>query len=188
MTSNWIPLQSIPRGGSVLRLDEPSLWETPLREFGIPCRIVEPVRAEVSILPQDKGVLFRGKITGVVAQPCNRCAEESITVINHSFDSFEPLPHDPLRPVDEDEVEEDEADEAVIRLTPYGGNVEVNPAALAWEEFSLALPVNPVCSESCKGLCPVCGNNRNNEGCTCSVDAGDPRLAALRGLSLNGKK
>lgn len=189
MADNWIPLQSVPQGGSLLRLDDQSLWETPIREFGIACRIVEPVRAEISILPQEKGIFFRGRITGTVILPCNRCSDDSLFVIDHAFDSFEPLPVDPLRPRTEEDEEGDasEVDEAVVRLVP-GGGIELNPAALAWEELSLALPVNPLCNEGCKGLCPSCGCNRNQEACSCAPHEGDPRLAPLRGLTVNGKK
>ena len=173
-----------------MRFDEQSLWENPIGEFGIVCRIVEPIRAEVSILPQEKGVLFRGKITGSVALPCNRCSEESVAVIKHAFDSFESLPLDPLRPREGDEDDGDplEVDGAVVRLAPGGSGVELNPAALVWEEFSLALPVNPLCNAACEGLCPTCGCNRNQESCSCTPQKGDPRMAALRGFTVSGKK
>ncbi|MEO0296608.1 MAG: YceD family protein, partial [candidate division WOR-3 bacterium] len=26
-------------------------------------------------------------------------------------------------------------------------------------------PMKPLCKENCKGLCPVCGANRNNKNC-----------------------
>ncbi len=37
----------------------------------------------------------------------------------------------------------------------------------------LELPLAPLCREDCRGLCPVCGVNRNYE--TCSCEASDPR-------------
>ena len=58
-------------------------------------------------------------------------------------------------------------------------------AAVCWEEFVLALPVNPLCKTDCKGLCPQCGTNLNNGTCGCIPDEGDPRLAVLRGLTLH---
>ena len=35
------------------------------------------------------------------------------------------------------------------------------------EEFLLLLPIMPVCSDECKGLCPVCGKNLNIDRCDC---------------------
>ncbi|MGD0336505.1 MAG: DUF177 domain-containing protein [Candidatus Omnitrophota bacterium] len=35
------------------------------------------------------------------------------------------------------------------------------------EEIILDYPIKPLCSDSCKGLCPKCGANLNEGGCTC---------------------
>ena len=43
----------------------------------------------------------------------------------------------------------------------------------------LALPLTPLCSPDCAGLCPTCGANLNTESCTCETSALDPRWAAL---------
>ncbi len=185
MDTNWIPLHTVPAAGSLLRLEDQRLWEQPIGEFRIPCRIVKSIIAEITILPQEKGVLFRGNITGEVALPCDRCSEDSIVSIDHRFDGFEPFPADPYYMDDDREKAEAwESDAAVIRNAPFGRGIEINPTALAWEEFSLALPVKPLCTENCKGICPACGANRNTEDCACIRDEGDPRLAALRGLTL----
>ena len=207
MNTHWITLQSIPAGGKTLVLEDQAYWRDPMEEFGIPGRIVEALRAEIFILPQEQGVLFRGSITGVVALPCDRCADESLITLRHSFDSFEIYPSDPLagltrnaaekalsrkngRQPDreaEDLAEDADTDASVIRLAAHGRGLEVNPGALVWEEFSLALPVKPLCGENCKGLCPGCGCNRNRESCNCVSSGGDPRLAALRGLTITKK-
>jgi uncharacterized protein len=48
------------------------------------------------------------------------------------------------------------------------------------EQFYLTLPMKPLCQDDCRGLCPVCGVNRNRETCTCTSEWVDPRLEALR--------
>ena len=53
---------------------------------------------------------------------------------------------------------------------------------LMHEQFVLALPMKPLCSENCKGLCPSCGTNLNKASCECAPVWKDPRLAALEGL------
>lgn len=186
MKENWIPLSSIAVTGTTKTIEDQSFWESSLAEFAIPCRIIEPIIATLSILPQEDGILFRGSVTGTVAMPCNRCAEDTLVTIAHTFTSYEGIPADPymVHPAGEVEEKNAEIDEAVVRLMPHGRGVEINPSALAWEEFSLALPVKPLCSTACKGLCPTCGCNRNSDACTCEHDPGDPRLAALRGLTL----
>jgi uncharacterized protein len=42
------------------------------------------------------------------------------------------------------------------------------------------LPLKVTCREECKGLCPHCGKNLNQEQCSCSVTVEDPRWAALK--------
>ena len=41
------------------------------------------------------------------------------------------------------------------------------------------LPSRTLCREDCKGLCPVCGCDRNTIRCECQEKQTDPRLAAL---------
>ena len=189
MKENWIPLNSIAATGTTKAIEDQSFWESSLAEFDLSCRIIDPIIATLSILPQEDGILFRGAIKGTVSMPCNRCAEDTLVPIAHTFTSYEGIPADPYMILPAGELEETnaEVDEAVVRLIPHGRGVEINPAALAWQEFSLALPVKPLCSTACKGLCPTCGCNRNSDACTCEHDSGDPRLAALRGLTLTKK-
>ncbi len=49
----------------------------------------------------------------------------------------------------------------------------------------LELPMQPLCTPGCKGLCPQCGADRNVEPCSCDTEVVDDRLAALRALLNN---
>jgi len=44
----------------------------------------------------------------------------------------------------------------------------------------LAVPLKVTCREDCKGLCPHCGKNLNEEQCGCAVTLEEPRWAALK--------
>ncbi len=57
---------------------------------------------------------------------------------------------------------------------------EIDLKDIAEQGFCCALPITCLCSEDCKGLCPVCGCNLNAETCSCETDDIDPRLAALK--------
>lgn len=48
------------------------------------------------------------------------------------------------------------------------------------ENVLLEIPFIPLCNESCEGLCPVCGQNRNEHSCACKTENIDPRLAGLK--------
>lgn len=199
----WIPLKDIPAGGGEYEVDDQSVWQGPIAEFSLPFTIIEPLRGSVFLLPQDDGCLVRGRLTGRISAPCDRCAEPAEMAIDQSFDSFEPFPAQqsaqphaqddqrkhgkaaPAEPETDDDFED--VDAAVIRLSPSGQGVEISLSGLLWEEFLLALPTKPLCSAGCKGLCPSCGSNLNAASCSCKSEDGDPRLAALRGLTIEKK-
>lgn len=61
-----------------------------------------------------------------------------------------------------------------------GGVLDTRP--LLVEQVQLNVPMRPLCREDCRGLCPVCGANRNLEGCECKDESVDPRWAALAEL------
>ncbi len=50
------------------------------------------------------------------------------------------------------------------------------------EQVLLALPIKAICREDCKGLCPHCGSNLNQEQCNCTDPVQDPRWSALKDI------
>ena len=60
---------------------------------------------------------------------------------------------------------------------PLGADL-LDLAPIVHDACILALPLAPLCSEECRGICPECGANRNLEQCSC-VPEGDPRWSAL---------
>ena len=59
-------------------------------------------------------------------------------------------------------------------------NHQIDLAPLAREYLLLDLPITPLCRPDCRGLCPVCGINRNREHCEHEQQTGDPRFAVLK--------
>ena len=51
------------------------------------------------------------------------------------------------------------------------------------EEIIMSLPLRSLCSETCKGLCPKCGCNKNEKECDCVLSIPDPRWNALKAFS-----
>jgi len=77
-------------------------------------------------------------------------------------------------------LSEGESDESVIHLEP-GAHV-VDLSEVIREALILAIPIKPLCSPDCKGLCPVCGANLNEETCDCKSEKVDERWEGLSGL------
>lgn len=119
-------------------------------------------------------VVITGEIDSTVPVTCGRCLEELPARVRAVVDvRFIP------RPPTGDRVELGSDD---LDLDFYTGG-EVNLATLVESETALALPMKPLCREDCRGLCPVCGGNRNLVACGCPERAPDPRLAVLGDLA-----
>jgi len=56
-----------------------------------------------------------------------------------------------------------------LDLDVYSGET-VDLEALVREQIILLAPLKPLCSEGCRGLCPTCGVNLNQETCSCKVE------------------
>ena len=48
------------------------------------------------------------------------------------------------------------------------------------QNLTLSLSPSLVCRPDCAGLCPQCGQNRNEGSCDCDTAVIDPRWAALK--------
>lgn len=65
----------------------------------------------------------------------------------------------------------------------FDGDV-IDIAELVRDTLLAAQPLKLLCRPDCKGLCPVCGADRNDGECGCDRFVPDPRLAALRDFSV----
>ena len=123
----------------------------------------------------DGEVRVRGKFTGALECTCDRCLGQARFPLDSSIDLF-------YRPASDIACEEEvsiDAGEAEIGFYE-GGGLELED--ILREQILLALPMQRTCREDCKGICPVCGKNRNETGCQCKVEPADDRWGALRNL------
>lgn len=65
-------------------------------------------------------------------------------------------------------------------ILPEDAHIDLAP--LVREYMFLEVPISPLCKPDCKGLCPVCGENRNETSCDHDHESIDPRLSALKSL------
>ena len=65
-------------------------------------------------------------------------------------------------------------------ILPEDGHINLEP--ILREYMLLEVPISPLCRQDCKGLCPVCGENRNRTNCTHDTDSEDQRLSVLKDL------
>ena len=140
--------------------------------FTDPAWRLESVALEVE--PDGSDVFVRGRLAATMPQTCSRCLEDFAARIDAPVD-VRLVP----KPAGADSVElgADDLD------TDFYENDELDVTRVVANEATLALPMKPLCREDCRGLCRVCGANRNLTPCTCDTRPPDPRLAALRDLA-----
>ncbi|MFL5345176.1 MAG: YceD family protein [Hyalangium sp.] len=180
-----------------LKLDEPIALELLQEVLGgsgqnTGFRATRPSTLHASLRKVSGGVLVQGNFTAHVAAPCKRCLVDVTLDVPVSF-TLNLVPESLLRGDDTEDGEAEDreqgetagsfeledADEEVFN----GKTIDLDP--IVREQVLLALPMNAVCREDCKGLCAQCGQNLNEKQCGCEQKVIDPRLAPLMNIKLN---
>jgi uncharacterized protein len=138
-------------------------------------RVKGPVDLAIDVIKDAKKVRLTGRIRGTIECDCSRCLEPFAVPVDVALDLMF-LPAGENAGEDEREVGEDD-----LGVSFYKDDT-IDLAEVMREQFYLVLPMKPLCQEDCRGLCPVCGINRNRETCTCRSEWVDPRLDVLRSL------
>jgi uncharacterized protein len=129
---------------------------------------IGPLRFAATAQPLDTVVDVRGRLSTELEALCARCLQSVSMQLDIPF-------HEQFRKGEEgsesdaDEIEVNVVDSDRVDLKPY---VE--------ETLFMNIPYAPLCKESCRGLCPECGQNLNERACGCAADRIDPRLAELK--------
>lgn len=112
------------------------------------------------------GLYLEGTLNSELRMGCDRClspADQPVSVTLGDLLTHPPAPgSDPVLTI------------------PETGIYNLGP--LLREHFLLGTPTHPLCRPDCRGLCPQCGANWNEESCDHPEADIDPRLAALKSL------
>ena len=156
--------------GEINFLEDTIRQVTPLHVEG-EAELVSELLAEIRI---------QGKLTVEMECDCDRCLEPTRFPVETQFDLF-------FSPMTSDEGPGEVAlNEGDTELSFYEGGGDELEDVLR-EHILLTLPMQKLCREECKGICPQCGQNHNVASCTCDAKPGDDRWQALREVKLNSK-
>jgi len=140
---------------------------------GQPFHFEAPISFEVSLTNAGTGIVAQGSASARVLTPCSRCLCDSHLDLEAEVDGFYVLPgHDADLP------EEQEAE-----LIAEDLSVDLEPAIMA--AIVVELPFAPLHDDSCRGICPVCGADRNTDPCECVQAAPQSPFAALQDLHVD---
>jgi uncharacterized protein len=115
-------------------------------------------------------VVVRGTLRAPLQQECRRCLVPVTVTLSEEMTLV-------YLPATEPGMEDD----GDTRLFEESA-AELDLGQAVREEIILAIDPYVVCRPQCKGLCPHCGANLNEETCTCVAEDLDPRWDALRAL------
>jgi len=121
------------------------------------------IRGRVVVTRTPQGLLFQAHLEATTPAECVRCLESFEQPLQTDFTELYAF------------LRKNMGESGL--LYPDSGQIDLAP--LVREYMWLAFPIKPLCDPECKGLCPVCGINRNVETCDHHQEQIDPRLAIL---------
>jgi uncharacterized protein len=131
------------------------------------------------VLQQDRRIHLSGRLAARVQVECDRCLKAVELPVDSRF-KLQYVTAEDYEAQQAVELSEEDLDLSVFD----GEGIEIDQ--LVAEELLLALPAQVLCNENCKGLCSVCGVDRNSVACECQTAEVDPRWAGLKEL-LDGR-
>lgn len=132
---------------------------------------LSPARADVLIRKIGDEVMVKGRLTARLSFVCSRCLSPYEYPVNASFDLvFLPEDLDTMK----EELDEDDVDKMFYR------HRRLDLREIILEQLNLTIPLRPLCSEACEGICAVCGQLRQEGRCSCFVQEHVPSLQKLK--------
>lgn len=132
----------------------------------------KPMSLTLTATKSEGNIFIRGKIKTTVISCCARCLESFEYPVDTDMNlTFVPASERPQQ------VEDTSPD-----LEFYEGDT-IDLSRGMRDQILLAIPLKPLCKNSCRGLCPQCGVNLNVGSCNCHKVAFDSKFKILKELA-----
>jgi len=142
-------------------------------EIGDRVDLPGPLSVTGRVSRSNRKVVVTGSFTTQVQVECDRCLQPVELPVKSDFRV------ELITPEVYENTATAELVDTDLELSVFDGEA-VDIDELVREQLLLALPLRILCQETCKGLCPVCGSDRNGADCQCETAEIDPRWGALR--------
>ena len=143
-------------------------------------RFKGPVHVRLHAAIAGETVLIDGSAASRVDIPCSRCLDPFDLPIESNFSATAVA--EPSVPIAAETTDETELNAEDMDLIAYTGN-SIDLRKEIAQQIIMALPFNPLCSQTCKGLCSHCGANLNRTPCRCGTEEKGNPFAVLNTLS-----
>ena len=135
------------------------------REFSLPSGI----DYDLMLTNACEGILATGILTTHVVGTCDRCLSPAEFDVSGEVDEYY-LFEEP------EDTGDDDDDELDFSLVSADNTIDLSGALLS--TLVMETPFVVLCRPDCKGLCPVCGANLNEEDCGHAAQIEEDRLKA----------
>jgi uncharacterized protein len=146
----------LPRRAGEMR--EYSLSITDHEPVGIPLVAIPttgPIDLDLRLESVAQGVLVTATVSGEAIGECTRCLEEVVFFVEEDFQELYHYEIDHRLKKKRGEAKEIIVEDEDEILEMQGDDIDLEGPIR--DAVILNLPINPLCSESCEGLCPDCG-------------------------------
>ena len=144
-------------------------------DLGEDLRLADPIEGHVRLARTNRGLIVSAEFDTAIDAQCSRCLRD-IEIPIHVTIEEEALPSMDIHsgvPITPERGLEDES----LRLNDHH---ELDLETPVREAIQLAEPIAPLCEETCRGLCAVCGERLDEGNHHHPTDDVDPRLERLR--------
>jgi uncharacterized protein len=142
---------------------------------------LEPIQGRVDFRNSGNLLLIDGEVAATVELTCDRCLEAvpwSTTVHLEERFPLADVIHPPREPTEDQEF--DNTVSSVVHLDASKPILDLDE--LIRQQLITQIPMQVLCDEACRGLCPQCGANLNTNPCECPSEEADSPLSALSSL------
>jgi uncharacterized protein len=142
------------------------------------CDFTAPLKVHLTVAREYDHIRASGRVATSLLMNCSRCLSDFQMEIDSPFTIFY------LRDEGMGQDEDVELMEEDLITAVYCGD-EIDFTNEITEQVLLAIPIKPLCSEDCRGLCPACGAELNVSDCACRVENTNLHFNALENLRVN---
>lgn len=140
--------------------------ESNIVEFcGEKIKIVQPINVSGYVINYEGKIHLQMNIKTIIERICSRC----LNIYRDEID------------IDANYIYAKDIENTNEDLNLFSGD-SIEIADIVLDEITSQMSMKPLCKNDCKGLCTVCGNNKNLIDCKCVIEEIDPRLQILKSL------
>ena len=166
-----IDIRQIEPEGSDFHFSE-TAEEMEISVIGV--KFPSPIEVEFNATLTGDEIICQGEVFNEIEIECSRCLELFDMPIKARLQFV-------VQMIDIPPEKEDDEDDDDFEIIPKS-QTYIDIAQRVRDAIMLNIDLKPLCSENCKGLCPMCGVNLNESECECTPDKSDERWDTLKNL------